>query len=86
LEETSDETDSVIEDASGHNISRKFYQNELVELQSLDSSCSQPPSVATTPGAKLQTEVAAQDRHSPSYLLCAHHIVQICWGCEVEEV
>jgi hypothetical protein len=86
LEQSSDETDSVTEDASGHNISRKFYHNELMELQSLDSSCSQPPHVATTPGAKLQTEVAAQDMHSPSCLLCAHQLVQSRWGCEVEEV
>jgi hypothetical protein len=39
LEETSDETDSVLGDDSGHNTSRKFCQNEFMELQSLDSSC-----------------------------------------------
>jgi hypothetical protein len=37
--------DSVLEDASGRSISRQFYQEELMELQSLDSSFSQPPSL-----------------------------------------
>ncbi|GFG32149.1 hypothetical protein Cfor_01490, partial [Coptotermes formosanus] len=60
--------DSVLEDASGRSISRQFYQDELMELQSLDSSCSQPPSLATTPGCQIANRSSCTERAPPQYL------------------
>jgi hypothetical protein len=60
--------DSVLEDASGRSISRQFYQDELMELQSLDSSCSQPPSLATTPGCPATNRSSCAERAPPQYL------------------
>ena len=60
--------DSVLEDASGRSISRQFYQDELMELQSLDSSCSQPPSLATTPGCPAANRSSCAERAPPQYL------------------
>ena len=60
--------DSVLEDASGRSISRQFYQDELMELQSLDSSCSQPPSLATTPGCPTANRSICTGRAPPQFL------------------
>ncbi|XP_069699123.1 uncharacterized protein [Periplaneta americana] len=60
--------DSVLEDATGRSISRQFYQEELMELQSLDSSCSQPPSLATTPGAPTPNRSSCVERVPPQFL------------------
>jgi hypothetical protein len=60
--------DSVLEDASGRSISRQFYQEELMELQSLDSSFSQPPSLATTPGGPTPNRSSFMERAPPKFL------------------
>ncbi|PNF19061.1 hypothetical protein B7P43_G11560 [Cryptotermes secundus] len=60
--------DSVLEDASGRSISRQFYQEELMELQSLDSSFSQPPSLATTPGGPTPNRSSFMERAPPQFL------------------
>jgi hypothetical protein len=60
--------DSVLEDASGRSISRQFYQEELMELQSLDSSCSQSPSQATTPGVPTPNKSSCMERIPPQFL------------------
>lgn len=60
--------DSVLEDASGRSISRQFYQEELMELQSLGSSFSQPPSLATTPGGPTPNRSSFMERAPPQFL------------------
>lgn len=60
--------DSVLEDASGRSISRQFYQEELLELQSLDSSYSQSPSQATTPGGPTPNRSSCMERAPPQFL------------------
>ena len=60
--------DSVLEDATGRSISRQFYQEELMELQSLDSSCSQPPSLATTPCVPTPNRGNCTERVPPQFL------------------
>lgn len=60
--------DSVLEDASGRSISRQFYQEELLELQSLDSSRSQSPSQATTPGGPIPNRSSCMERVPPQFL------------------
>ncbi|XP_021939507.1 uncharacterized protein LOC110839536 isoform X2 [Zootermopsis nevadensis] len=60
--------DSVLEDASGRSISRQFYQEELMELQSLDYSCSQSPSQATTPGGQTPNVSICMERAPPQFL------------------
>jgi len=60
--------DSVLEDATGRSTSRQFYQEELMELQSLHSSCSQPPSIATTPGGLTPNRSSCMERAPPQFL------------------
>ncbi|PSN48213.1 hypothetical protein C0J52_03587 [Blattella germanica] len=60
--------DSVLEDATGRSISRQFYQEELLELQSLDSSFSQPPSLATTPCIPTPDRNSCTERVPPQFL------------------
>ena len=60
--------DSVLEDATGRSISRQFYQEELLELQNLDSSCSQPHSLATTPCVPTPNRGVCTERVPPQFL------------------